>query len=146
MPGAASGAVERMRDRHIKLHCFVIDDSEIIRKYTRLIFESLDFRVSEAEGPIAAMERLRSDAPDFILVDWRMPGGSSLELIAKIRALPLDPRPHIMYVMTENDPQEIQRALTHGADSIILKPFNREIIKLKLDEISAATSPSPASA
>ena len=80
MPGAASGAVERMRDRHIMLHCFVIDDSEIIRKYTRLIFESLDFRVSEAEGPIAAMERLRSDAPDFILVDWRMPGGSSLEL------------------------------------------------------------------
>jgi two-component system chemotaxis response regulator CheY len=124
------------------LHCFVIDDSDITRKYIRLIFESLDFRVSEADGPIAAMERLRSDAPDFILVDWRMPGGNSLKLIGKIRALALDPRPHIMYVATENDPFEIQRALSHGADSFILKPFNREIIKLKLDEISSAT-PSP---
>ena len=127
------------------LHCFVIDDSEIVRKYTRLIFESLDFRVSEADGPIAAMERLSSDTPDMILVDWRMPGGNSLELIAKIRALPLDARPHIMFVMTENDSQEIHRARTHGADSIILKPFNREIIKLKLGESSIAASPSPVS-
>ena len=67
-----------------------------------------------------------------------MPGGNSLELIAKIRALPLDRRPHIMFVMTENDPHEIQRALAHGADSFILKPFNREIIKLKLQEIRIA--------
>jgi len=120
------------------LHCFVIDDSDIIRKYTRLIFESLDFRVSEAEGPIAAIERIRADSPDHIMVDWRMPGGSSLELIAKIRAMPLDRRPHITFVTTEHDPHEIQRSLAHGADSFILKPFNREIIKLKLQEIKIA--------
>jgi two-component system, chemotaxis family, chemotaxis protein CheY len=120
------------------LHCFIIDDSEIIRKYTRLIFESLNFRVSEADGPIAAIERLRADSPDHIMVDWRMPGGSSLELIAKIRAMPLDRRPHITFVLTENDPHEIQRAFAHGADSFILKPFNREIIKAKLKEIRIA--------
>jgi two-component system chemotaxis response regulator CheY len=120
------------------LHCFVIDDSEVIRKYTRLIFESLNFRVSEADGALAAMERLPTDVPDYILVDWRMPGSNSIELIAKIRALPLDPHPHIMFVTTENDPLAIQRALTHGADSFILKPFNREIIKLKLEEIRVA--------
>lgn len=88
------------------LHCFVIDNSEIIRKYTRLIFESLGFRVSEADSPIAAMERLRSEAPDYILVDWRMPGANSVEFIGKIRALPLDPRPYIIYIATENDPVE----------------------------------------
>jgi two-component system chemotaxis response regulator CheY len=133
-----AGAVNRRETRQIMLHCFVIDDSEVIRKYTRLIFESLSFRVSEADGALAAMERLPTDVPDYILVDWRMPGSNSIELIAKIRALPLDPRPHIMFVTTENDPLEIQRALTHGADSFILKPFNREIIKLKLEEIRVA--------
>ena len=39
------------------LHCFVIDDSEVIRKYTRLIFESLNVLVSEADGAVAAMEQ-----------------------------------------------------------------------------------------
>jgi two-component system chemotaxis response regulator CheY len=117
------------------LHCFVIDDSDIIRKYTRLIFESLDFRVSEADSALAALERLRSESPDFILVDWRMPDGNSHELIAQIRALPLHQRPYIIYVVTESDPLDIQRALTHGADSFLMKPFNRGIVEMKLQEI-----------
>ena len=120
------------------LHCFVIDDSDIVRRYTRLIFESLNFRVGEADGPIAAMERLRSESPDFILVDWRMPGANSIELIGKIRMLPLAKRPHIIYVVTETDPHDIQRAIAHGADSFVLKPFNREIIEMKLHEIRVA--------
>jgi two-component system, chemotaxis family, chemotaxis protein CheY len=120
------------------LHCFVIDDSDIIRKYTRLIFESLGFRVSEADGGIAAMERLRSEEPDYIIVDWRMSDTNSVELISRIRALPAKVRPYIIYSVTENEPFEIQRALTHGADTHLLKPYNREIIEIKLQEIRAA--------
>lgn len=120
------------------LHCFIIDDSEIIRKYTRLIFESLGFRVSEADGAIAAMERLRSETPDYIMVDWRMPDTNSFELIGKIRALPRKERPYIIYSMTENDPLEIQRAISHGADTFLLKPYNRQIVEMKLQEIRAA--------
>jgi len=120
------------------LHCFVIDDSEIVRKYTRLIFESLGFRVSEADSPIAAMERLNSEAPDYILLDWRMPGSNSIEFLGKIRALQLNVRPYIIYLVTENDPLEIQRALTHGADNFLLKPYNRQIVEMKLQEIRTA--------
>jgi two-component system chemotaxis response regulator CheY len=120
------------------LHCFIIDDSDIIRKYTRLIFESLGFRVSESDGAVAAMERLRSEAPDYIIVDWRLPETNSIELIGRIRALPVKERPCIIYCVTENEPLEIQRALSHGADTHLLKPFNRQIIETKLQEIRAA--------
>jgi two-component system chemotaxis response regulator CheY len=122
------------------LHCFIVDDSDIIRKYTRLIFESLDFRVSEADGPIAALERLRSESPDYMLVDWRMPGANSIEFIAKVRTLPLEQRPYIIYIVTESDAVEIQRALANGADTFLMKPFNREIIEMKLSEIRAAAA------
>jgi two-component system, chemotaxis family, chemotaxis protein CheY len=122
------------------LHCFVIDDSDIVRKYTRLIFESQGFRVSEADSAVAALERLRSETPDYILVDWRMPDTNSLELVSKIRALPLQQRPYIVYVVTENDVFEIQWALSHGADTYLLKPFNRQVIEAKLQEISAAAA------
>lgn len=118
-------------------HCFVVDDSEIIRKYTRLIFESLGFRVSEADSAIAAMERLRSETPDYILLDWRMPETNSIELLEKIRALPRSSRPYIIYMVTENDPLEIQRAISRGADTFLLKPYNRQIIEIKLQEIRA---------
>lgn len=117
------------------LHCFIVDDSDIIRKFTRLIFENLGFRVSEADGPIAALERLRTESPDYILVDWRMPDTNSIEFVAKLRTLPLQQRPYILYVVTENDPHEIKRAMANGADGFLLKPFNRAIIEMKLAEI-----------
>jgi two-component system chemotaxis response regulator CheY len=117
------------------LHCFLVDDSDIIRKFTRLIFENLGFRVSEADGPIAALERLRTESPDYILVDWRMPDANSIEFVAKLRTLPLEQRPYILYVVTENDPHEIKRAMANGADGFLMKPFNRAIIEMKLAEI-----------
>lgn len=117
------------------LHCFIVDDSDIIRKFTRLIFENLGFRVSEADGPIAALERLRTESPDYILVDWRMPDANSIEFVAKLRTLPLEQRPYILYVVTENDPHEIKRAMANGADGFLMKPFNRAIIEMKLAEI-----------
>jgi two-component system chemotaxis response regulator CheY len=123
------------RDIEHMLHCFIVDDSEVIRKFTRLIFESLGFRVSEADGPVAALERLRTESPDYILVDWRMPDANSIEFISKLRTLPLERRPQIIYVATENDPHEIKRALANGADDFLLKPFNRQIIEMKLAEV-----------
>jgi two-component system chemotaxis response regulator CheY len=119
-------------------HCLVIDDSSIIRKYTRLIFEALRFRVSEAETRDEALMRLELESPDLILVDWQLPGASSHELIAKIRAMHLQVSPFIIYLTTENDAVDINKALSAGADDYLLKPFNREIIEMKLHDIRVA--------
>lgn len=119
-------------------HILIIDDSQIIRRFGRLIFESLGFRVSEAETEAEALDRGMTDNPDYVLVDWIMPGISSTDLIGKLRrALVLKP-PYIIYLVTENDPVEITRAFKAGADDYLLKPFNREIVEMKLHEIAVA--------
>jgi two-component system, chemotaxis family, chemotaxis protein CheY len=119
-------------------HCFVIDDSDIVRKYTRLIFESLGFRVSAAADPLSALDRLKTESPDYMLVDWKMPGANPHEFIARVRKLPLQSRPCILYVVTETDANDIQRAMAAGADGYLLKPFNRELIEIKLKELRVA--------
>ncbi len=118
--------------------CLVIDDSPIIRKYTRLIFEALGFRVSEAESHAEALMRLETESPDLIMLDWHMPGSNAFELIAKIRTLPLQLAPYIVFMTTENDSTEINRAFSSGADDYLLKPFNREIVEMKLHDIRVA--------
>lgn len=40
--------------------------------------------------------------------------------------------------MTENDVPDVTRAFKAGADDYLLKPFNREIIEMKLHEIQVA--------
>ncbi len=119
-------------------HILIIDDSPIIRRYGRLIFESLGFRVSEAETEADALERSKSDNPDYILVDWIMPGISSLELITKLRRALVEKPPYIIYLATENDVADITRAFKAGADDYLLKPFNKEIVEMKLHEIAIA--------
>lgn len=119
--------------------CLIVDDSEIIRKYARLIFESMDYRVIEAENPERAIDRLANEAPHIILVDWQIPGFSPNEFISKVRHMELGRRPYIIFLATENDPEELMRAQRAGVDDVLLKPFNREILQAKLNEIRLAT-------
>lgn len=119
-------------------HIMIVDDSPVIRKYARLIFESLGFRVSEAETDVEAMDRTKADLPDYILVDWIIPGCNSHDLIAKMRRTLVEKPPYIIYLTTENDVAEVNRAFKAGADDYLLKPFNREIVEMKLHEIQVA--------
>ncbi len=119
-------------------HCFVLDDSEIIRKYARLIFESLAFRVSDHSDPAAMFPRFASDCPDLVLLDWRIPGTNMHEVIVKLRALCGPERPYILYMTSENDYADVQVAYKAGANGHLLKPFNQDIIKMKLQDIRMA--------
>jgi two-component system chemotaxis response regulator CheY len=118
--------------------CLIVDDSDIVRKYARLIFESLDYRAIDAESPAIALDRMAGEAPHLILVDWKMPGTNSLEFIAQVRRMSLLRRPYILYLTTLNDAADLERAMMAGADDYLLKPFNRDIVQMKLQEIRIA--------
>ncbi|HMN36650.1 MAG TPA: response regulator [Hyphomicrobium sp.] len=119
-------------------HILIVDDSPIIRKFGRLIFENLGFRVSEAESAVETLHRARTDPPGYILVDWIIPGVNSHELIQKLRRECVEVRPYIIYLVTENDVPDVTKAFKAGADDYLLKPFNRDIIEMKLHEIQVA--------
>ncbi|MEQ1651472.1 MAG: response regulator [Hyphomicrobium sp.] len=118
--------------------CLIVDDSEIVRKYAALIFESLGFRTLVADSPKAALDRVALEVPHLIIADWRMPGANTHDFIMQIRRQKLSRRPFIVYLATENDPADIERATQAGADDFLLKPFNREIIQAKMQDIRLA--------
>jgi two-component system, chemotaxis family, chemotaxis protein CheY len=118
--------------------CMIVDDSEIVRKYARLIFESMGYRAIEAETTEAAFERLAGETPHLILVDWKIPGANMHEFISQLRRKTLERRPYIIYMATENDTHDLDRAIVAGADDFMLKPFNREIVEMKMQEIKLA--------
>ena len=119
-------------------HCLVIEDSSIIRRVSRSIFESLAYRVSEAQTAAETLEHIALDAPDLILIDWVIPGTNVRDLITAIRRTKTAKRPFILYLTTDNDEADLKAAFKAGADDYLLKPFNREIIEMKLNEIRVA--------
>jgi two-component system, chemotaxis family, chemotaxis protein CheY len=116
-------------------HCLVVDDSSVIRKVARRILEDLDFEVTEAEDGRQALEQCRSVMPDIILVDWHMPTLSGVEFLSELRGTFGGTKPKVVFCASENDVAHIARAMRAGADDYILKPFDREVVESKLQEV-----------
>jgi two-component system chemotaxis response regulator CheY len=116
-------------------HCLVVDDSAVIRKVARRILEGLALRVSEAEDGEQALHRCRGEMPDAVLLDWNMPVMDGYEFLKRLRGMPCGTEPKVVFCTTENDVGHIARALHAGANEYIMKPFDRDIMTAKFQEV-----------
>jgi two-component system chemotaxis response regulator CheY len=107
-------------------HCLIVDDSSSIRKVARKILEEANIRTSEAETRSDAIDFCRGEMPDCVVVDWMMPDGDPMKFLTKLRALPGGAQPTVMYLTSEDDPENVARAMRSGADIHIMKPFDRD--------------------
>lgn len=118
--------------------CLIVDDSHIIRRVLRAILESLRFEVAEAENGEQALEQCHASLPDLIILDWQMPGMTTLEILAGLRSQFSKTRPRIIYMTTELDYADVSTIIAAGADDYLLKPFDRSMIEAKLADVYAA--------
>jgi len=116
-------------------NCLIVDDSRVVRKVARKIFEDLGFACDEAEHGALAQESCAGKMPDVILLDWNMPVMSGIEFLRALRQMPGGTTPKVIFCTTENDFSFIQEALSSGADEYIMKPFDSEIVQSKLVQV-----------
>ena len=115
--------------------CLVVDDSSVIRKVARRILEGLEFSIVEAEDGEQALDVCRKQMPDAVLLDCNMPKMDGYEFLRVLRRLPDGDRPKVVFCTTENDVAHIARALHAGANEYIMKPFDKDIVEAKFQEV-----------
>jgi len=115
--------------------CLVVDDSSVIRKVARRILEGLDFNILEAEDGEQALSACRMALPEAILLDWNMPRMDGYEFLRALRRMPGGDAPKVVFCTTENDIAHIARALHAGANEYIMKPFDKDIVEAKFQEV-----------
>src|SRR5262249_44793675 len=115
--------------------CLVVDDSSVIRKVARRILEGLAFEITEAEDGQQALDCCRRELPDAVLLDWNMPVMDGYEFLKALRRLPGGDKPKVVFCTTENDVVHIARALHAGANEYIMKPFDKDIVEAKFQEV-----------
>jgi two-component system chemotaxis response regulator CheY len=113
----------------------VVDDSSVIRKAAKRILEGLEMQISEAGDGQEALVRCTSSMPDGILLDWNMPVMDGLEFLHELRKMPGGLKPKVVFCTTENNVSHIARAIHAGADEYIMKPFDKQIVQSKFEEI-----------
>jgi len=115
--------------------CLIVDDSRVIRKVARQIFESMGYTCEEAENGQTALDACKKALPNFVLLDWNMPVMNGLEFLQAFRKMPGGNVPNVVFCSTENDLAHIQEALGNGANEYIMKPFDADIIRGKLEQL-----------
>jgi two-component system chemotaxis response regulator CheY len=119
----------------MKKTCLIVEDSSIVRKMARRILEGLGFEVIEAEDGVDALVVCKRAMPEAILLDWNMPVMDGYHFLCHLRRMPGGDEPKVVFCTTENDVAHIARALSAGANEYIMKPFDKEIIAAKFQEV-----------
>ena len=115
--------------------CLVVDDSSVVRKIARRILEELDFQITEAEDGEQALQACKQAMPDAVLLDWNMPVMDGYEFMCRLRRLPGGDVPKVVFCTTENGMDHISQALNGGANEYIMKPFDKDIVAAKFQEV-----------
>lgn len=115
--------------------CLIVDDSKIVRKVVRRIVEVFGFTILEAENGREALDQVRANTVDVMILDWNMPVMDGMECMKAIRADTDIHQPKIIFCTTENEFNKIQQAMMNGADEYVMKPFDEAIIAGKLSQL-----------
>jgi two-component system, chemotaxis family, chemotaxis protein CheY len=101
----------------------------------------MNFQIIEAEDGEKALATCKRSLPDAILLDWNMPVMDGYEFLGKLRRMPGGDAPKVVFCTTENGIDHISRALRAGANEYIMKPFDKDIVTAKFQEVGLIAVP-----
>ena len=119
----------------------VVDDEPQIRRVLRSSLSTRGYAITEAKTGEEALESLRKERPDLILLDVNMPGIGGIETCREIRRG--SDAPIIMLTVRSAERDKVA-ALDAGADDYVVKPFGIEELLARIRAALRRYSPSDA--
>lgn len=120
-----------------KLKVLIVDDEPELRKSVRSFLETTDhdFTFDEAENGMIAVQKIKSDSWDIVIMDVRMPEMNGLEALKAMKDH--DPRIFVLLMTAHSNLQDAIEAIKIGAYDYVPKPVQpdkiRELLKRALD-------------
>jgi two-component system KDP operon response regulator KdpE len=119
----------------------VVDDEPHLVDVIRMTLEREGYQVIDADNGYKALQRLREELPDLVLLDVMMPEMDGMETLKEIRASSNVP---VIMLTVRATEQDKVRGLELGADDYIAKPFShRELVQRIKAVLRRAEMPPP---
>ena len=119
-----------------RLKVLVVDDDEMMHRLVQRALTSFGFTdiftgMNGAEGVALALR----ETPDIIICDYHMPEMHGLALVEAVRGDDRLDQTVIIMLSAADEPAVIDGARDLGADTFIVKPFERADLKLMIDTL-----------
>ena len=120
-------------------HVLVVDDDRALRTAITALLEAAGYRTDQAGDGPEALETLRRQPIDLMLLDIGLPGMSGLEVLAEARAAPSPPR--VVMMTADDTPQTLLQSFRGQAHWFVRKPFApARIVEIVNDVMKASAA------
>jgi DNA-binding response OmpR family regulator len=114
-----------------KKKILIVDDDPSIRHLLTRFFSYNDYIVESSENITQARQTFRFFRPDLVIMDVNLPDGMGFTLCQEIRKTGVIS----IFLSSMSDPYHILEGFRSGADDYLIKPFNLDILKAKVEAL-----------
>jgi DNA-binding response OmpR family regulator len=112
----------------------VLDDDEVHLGAVSTALEQAGRRPTVFSRASALMSALRRETFDLLILDWRLPDRSGLEVVKWVR-LNVDPPPPMLLLTSRSEDEAVVEALNAGADDFLTKPASPAVLVARVDAL-----------
>jgi len=109
---------------------FVVDDEKVAREGIALALKR-EYAVKDFDAAESAIEALKNEQPDIILLDIGLPGMSGIEALQAIKAQ--HPDMIVVMITAYEDVKTVVAAMKYGAYDYVVKPVQMDALKVVLN-------------
>jgi DNA-binding NtrC family response regulator len=118
-----------------KKKILIVDDAGPVVVLCVNVLQALGYAVKGANRGETAVELMRREPFDLMVLDYKMPGMSGFEVFEQARAL--HPRMAVVLVTGHGTPEIINEANRLGFQAILLKPFTSDELRGTVEKVLA---------
>ena len=122
----------------------IVDDNQYMRKMIRNLLVNCGIKdIYEAADGIAALDSIRTVAPDAVILDWEMPLLSGPELVRIVRSPGVFPMPDVPIIMLTGHCERwrVVEAVRLGVNEYLTKPVSAKSLYDRLVAITLQPRP-----
>ena len=117
----------------------VVDDYNTMVRIIRNLLRQLGFTdVDDAADGSAALAKMNGKKYGLVISDWNMEPMTGYELLKQVRANPDTARTPFIMITAESKTENVVAAKQAGANNYIIKPFNAETLRHKIEAVFTA--------
>ena len=121
----------------------IVDDFHTMVRILRSLLGQLGFQdIDDASDGGAALAKMRAKPYGLVISDWNMSPMSGIDFLVEMRADARLADTHFIMVTAEGKIDSVIAARKAGVDSYIVKPFNAQSLRTKIEAACALWRPS----
>ena len=122
----------------LSMPILVVDDYNTMIRIIRNLLKQLGFEdIDDACDGSAALNKMREKKYALVISDWNMEPMTGYELLKEVRADPSLAKTPFIMVTAESKTENVIAAKKAGVSNYIVKPFNAQTLKTKIEAVFA---------